>query len=223
MGDNVLVVAAHPDDEVLGCGATVARHTAAGDRVHVLILADGVCARDDDAQAVNSRAEAARAAAAILGAEPPQLLSLPDNRLDAMPLLDIVRQLEAVVEELRPRVLYTHHAGDLNVDHRIAHQAVMTACRPLPGASCRRILCFEVPSSTGWQAPGHGTDFVPNWYVDVSATLRVKLEALRPYRDELRPWPHARSLEAIEHLAGWRGATVGMYAAEAFVLARALN
>ena len=223
MSDNVLVVAAHPDDEVLGCGATIARHAAAGERVHLLILADGVGARvGADPEALPARAAAANAAAAKLGAEAPRLLGLPDNRLDTMPLLDIIRHIEAVVAELRPRILYTHHAGDLNIDHRIAHQAAMTACRPVPGACVRRICCFEIPSSTGWQAPGAG-EFMPNWYVDVSATIKAKTEALDDYRAELRAWPHARSIEAIEHLARWRGASVGVAAAEAFMLVRALD
>ena len=230
----ILIVAAHPDDEVLGCGATIARHARAGDRVHILILADGVSARAGTsdagtgggaacAAALDARAASARAAAGILGAQPPRLLGLPDNRLDALPLLDIVRQIEAVMAELRPQVVYTHHAGDLNIDHRIAHQAVMTACRPQPGAVCRRILCFEVPSSTEWQTPRAADAFVPDWYVDVHTTLEHKFEALRAYADELRPWPHPRSLEAVEHLARWRGASIGVDAAEAFMLARTLE
>lgn len=224
ISDTVLVVAAHPDDEVLGCGATLARHAAAGDRVHVLILADGVGARQDGpGEAAAARMQAARDAAACLGVEPPRLLDLPDNRLDSLPLLDIVQRVEAVVAELRPRVLYTHHAGDLNIDHRIAHQAVMTACRPVPGACWRRIFCFEVASSTEWQTPRAQDAFLPNWYVDAGATLARKLEALQAYADELRPWPHPRSLQAVEYLARWRGASVGMEAAEAFMLARAID
>lgn len=221
----VLVVAAHPDDEVLGCGAAMARHAAAGDRVHVLILADGVGARmpSHAAGVADARARAAQVAARILGAEPPRLLDLPDNRLDAMPLLDIVRRVESVIAEVRPGIVYTHHAGDLNVDHRITHQAVMTACRPVPGGSCRRICCFEVPSSTEWQTPGVADAFLPNWYVDIEATLSRKLDALRAYADELRPWPHPRSLRAVEYLARWRGASVGLEAAEAFMLARSLE
>lgn len=232
----ILIVAAHPDDEVLGCGATIARHAQEGDRVHILILADGVGARadaeegatgNDDGSAMpallDARAAAACVAAGVLGAQPPRLLGLPDNRLDALPLLDIVRRIEAVMAELCPQIVYTHHARDLNVDHRIAHQAVMTACRPLPGAVCRRILCFEVPSSTEWQTPRAEDAFVPNWYVDVRTTLERKFEALHAYADELRPWPHPRSLQAVEHLARWRGASVGVDAAEAFMLARTIE
>lgn len=232
----ILIVAAHPDDEVLGCGATIARHAQAGDRVHILILADGVSARANPREdgvdnetgsatqaMLDARTAAARAAARILGAQPPRLLGLPDNRLDTLPLLDIVRQVEAVLAELRPQRVYTHHAGDLNIDHRITHQAVMTACRPLPDAACRHILCFEVPSSTEWQTPRAADAFLPNWYVDVRATLTCKLDALRAYSDELRPWPHPRSVEAIEHLSRWRGASIGVHAAEAFMLARAVE
>ena len=224
MSDNVLVVAAHPDDEVLGCGATIARHTAAGDRVHILILADGVGARQGNhGNTSQTRVRAAEAAAAILRAEQPRLLDLPDNRLDSSPLLDIVQRVEAVVTEVKPKILYTHHAGDLNIDHRITHQAVMTACRPVPGACWRRILCFEVASSTEWQTPSAADAFLPNWFVDVTETLTHKLDALQAYAAELRPWPHPRSLQAIEHLARWRGANVGLEAAEAFMLARAID
>lgn len=227
---HVLIVAAHPDDEVLGCGATIARHAQAGDCVHTLILADGVSARAGASDngtprtaALEERASSARSAAGILGVQAPRLLGLPDNRLDTLPLLEIVRRIEAVMSELNPQIVYTHHAGDLNVDHRIAHQAVMTACRPLPGALCRRILCFEIPSSTEWQTPRSADAFVPSWFVDVGTTLARKLEALRAYADELRPWPHPRSLQAVEHLARWRGASVGVDAAEAFMLARTLE
>ncbi|MBU1191897.1 MAG: PIG-L family deacetylase [Gammaproteobacteria bacterium] len=224
MSDNVLVVAAHPDDEVLGCGATIARHTAAGDRVHILILADGVGARQGNhGNTSQTRVRAAEAAAAILRAEQPRLLDLPDNRLDSMPLLNIVQRVEAVMTEVQPKILYTHHAGDLNIDHRITHQAVMTACRPVPGASWRRILCFEVVSSTEWQTPSAADAFLPNWFVDATDTLSRKLDALQAYAAELRPWPHPRSLQALEHLARWRGATVGLDAAEAFMLARAID
>lgn len=229
----VLIVAAHPDDEVLGCGATIARHAQAGDRVHILILADGVSARTNPgenaeagtstASLLDARTAAARAAAEILGAQPPRLLGLPDNRLDTLPLLDIVQRIESVIAELRPQQVYTHHSGDLNIDHRITHQAVMTACRPLPYTVCRRILCFEVASSTEWQTPRAADAFLPNWFVDVRTTLARKLDALRAYADELRPWPHPRSAEAIEHLARWRGVSVGVDAAEAFMLARVVE
>ena len=147
---------------------------------------------------------------------------LPDNRLDSIPLLDITRRVEALIEQHRPATVFTHHADDLNIDHRRVHQAVMTACRPQRGHPVRTLLCFEVPSSTEWQPSGSGAPFAPNWFVDISDTLARKLAALDAYAAELRDWPHPRSRQGVEHLARWRGATVGCEAAEAFMLARCL-
>ena len=118
--------------------------------------------------------------------------------------------------------MYTHHHGDLNIDHQITHQAVLTACRPYPDQSVKKIYCFEVPSSTEWQSPSVDTVFIPNTFVDISVTLSLKLDALRAYESEMRPWPHSRSIKAVEHLVRWHGASMGMEAAEAFVLVREL-
>ena len=219
----VLVVAAHPDDEALGCGGTIARHAAAGDDVVVVFIADGVTSRapDEDRSAeLVRRQEAARAAAAILGVRDVRFGDLPDNRLDTVPLLSVAQAVEAVVREVGPTTIYTHFAHDLNVDHRLVHEAVITAVRPQPGAAVTTVLTFETPSSTEWRAPGAGTSFAPDWFVDITDTLDLKLRALDAYAEEMRPWPHPRSREAIAHLAHWRGSTVGRIAAEAFVLAR---
>jgi LmbE family N-acetylglucosaminyl deacetylase len=220
----VLVVAAHPDDEVLGAGGTLARHAAQGDAVEVLICAQGLASRPGGAtaDALEALREAARKAAAALGAHAPRFLDLPDNAMDSVPLLDVVRRVEAVVADVRPDVVYTHHASDLNVDHRLAAQAVLTACRPVPGATVRAIYAFETPSSTEWAVPGAAAPFAPSHFVDVSATMEHKVRALGAYAAELRPFPHPRSIEAVRHLAAWRGATVGCAAAEAFVALRTL-
>lgn len=226
MNQTVLVVAAHPDDEVLGCGATIARHAARGDRVHILILAEGATSRrakrdrGANARALSQLADCAQRAGRILGAKSVTLEDLPDNRLDSVDLLDIAKLVERHVERLSPTTVYTHHSGDLNVDHRRIHEAVATACRPLPDAAGRRLLLFEVPSSTEWQLPGSRPPFLPNCFVDVSRTLALKLKALRVYAQEMRAFPHPRSLRAVEHLAKWRGASAGLVAAEAFVIAR---
>jgi LmbE family N-acetylglucosaminyl deacetylase len=218
----VLCVAAHPDDEVLGCGGTLARHAAAGDDVYVCLVAEGLTSRPGGADAVglSDLAASARRADALVGARETMLLGLPDNRLDELPRLEVIQRIEQVISGVRPEVVYTHAACDLNIDHQIVHEAVLTACRPVPGQGVKRILCFEVPSSTEWRGASSAPAFVPNWFVDVSATLAAKLAALGEYAGEMRPWPHARSLEACEHLARWRGATVGVAAAEAFMLAR---
>ena len=219
MTERILVVAAHPDDEALGCGGTMARHAATGDDVHVLFLADGEGARRD-AGGVDERMRVARAAADALGARAPEFLSLPDNRLDSLDLLDIVRRVEEAVDRIGPAVVYTHHRGDLNVDHRIACQVVLTACRPLPGRGVREIYGFEVPSSTEWAAPSAADAFLPHRWVDVTAQMAAKRRALECYAAEMRPFPHPRSFEAVEALARWRGASAGLKAAEAFMTFR---
>lgn len=227
MSRTVLVVAAHPDDEVLGVGGTVAAHSAAGDDVHVLILAEGETSRTDDRSTATPALEALRQsaenAARILGAHPPRFAALPDNRMDKMALLDVVKTIEAVVAETRPSVVYTHHGGDLNVDHRISHLATLTACRPLPESPVRDILCFETVSSTEWESPAQGTVFTPTVWIDIAAALPAKIEALRAYEREMRPFPHARSMETVDALARLRGSQAGLHAAEAFALVRSVR
>lgn len=226
--NKILVVAAHPDDEVLGCGGTIARHAEAGDQVNVLIVAEGATSRQqqrDRTQAtleLSNLAKAAQRAGEILGAKGVELLDLPDNRLDSLDRLDLIKEIEMRVARHQPQVVYVHHAGDVNVDHRRLHEAVVTACRPTPGNTVQRLLSFEVASSTEWQAPGSAPAFQPNWFVDISAQWARKRDALEAYNSEMRPWPHARSIEALEHLARWRGAQVGVEAAEAFCLLRQL-
>lgn len=228
-GHVVLVVAAHPDDEVLGCGGTMARHAAEGDLVHALILAEGLTSRDAARDRAGRGGElselalAAQRANAALGVRSLELLDFPDNRMDGAELLDVVKAVEARLAALKPAIVYTHHGGDVNIDHRVTHQAVVTACRPVPGASVRELLFFEVASSTEWQPPGSAPSFQPNQFVDIGATLAAKRLALAAYAGEMRPWPHARSIEAVEHLAGWRGASCGCAAAEAFVVGRRLR
>jgi LmbE family N-acetylglucosaminyl deacetylase len=202
----VLVLAAHPDDEVLGVGGAIARHSAQGDIVHVAIAAEGVTSRDAvrDTRARHAQLEglkdASRSALRVLGGASVRFLGFPDNRCDSVDLLDLVKAVEAIVAELRPDIVYVHHAGDLNVDHRRLHE--------------------ETPSSTEWAAAGSLPAFQPTVFVDISGYWPSKLAALECYRHEMRDWPHARSIQAIEHLGHWRGATAGLAMAEAFVLLR---
>jgi LmbE family N-acetylglucosaminyl deacetylase len=215
----VLAIVAHPDDEVLGAGGTLAHHASAGDQVHIAFLSDGVSSRGDDHSAMKRRAAAAKQAADCLGARAPRFLGFPDNRLDTIALLDVVKAVEAVLAEVRPHTIYTHHAGDLNVDHGLCHRAVMTACRPLPGSPVRRIFAMEVVSSTEW-ALQESSAFVPTHFVDISAKRAVKQRALEAYGEEMRSFPHPRSHENIDALARWRGASVGLERAEAFLVLR---
>jgi LmbE family N-acetylglucosaminyl deacetylase len=218
----ILAAVAHPDDEVLGAGGALARHANDGEEVHVLFLTDGVGARGSDKPAADQRAAAARNACTILGTQPPRFLGFVDNRLDEVPLLDVTQAIEAVIAELRPHTIYTHHSGDLNIDHVVCQRAVLTACRPMPGALVRRIFSFEVPSSTEWNVPG-GMKFVPRRFMDIASTLATKRRALEAYAEEMRPFPHSRSYEAVEALARWRGATVGLEAAEGFDVIREID
>ncbi len=222
MTRNVLVVAAHPDDEVLGCGGTLARHVAEGDAVHVLFMADGVGSRlgnSETATDVAPRNHCKANALKILGVSSNHSFDFPDNQMDSVALLDIVKPLENVIQSIKPCTIYTHHGGDLNVDHRTTHQAVLTACRPQPGHSVKEILTFEVMSSTEWADPGQ-RPFCPNVFVDISAHWRTKFEALGAYAGEMRNPPHSRSIEHLEILAKHRGACVGVDKAEGFVMVR---
>lgn len=222
----MLVVAAHPDDEVLGCGGSIARHVSLGHEVQVLILAEGITSRDLSRDRLirttelSALAQSAQKANALLGVSKLILEQFPDNRLDTVALLDLIHPIEAALSEFQPSLVYTHFNGDLNIDHRRIHDAVLTACRPTPGQSVKSILQFEIPSSTEWQSPNPSGSFSPSWHNDITAQLDKKLTALKAYESEMRPWPHARSLEAVSALAQWRGASVGVRAAEAFVLAR---
>ncbi len=221
MPNIVLAVFAHPDDEVLGAGATLARHAARGDKVHILLIADGETSRGDGK--ISERNEAAMKASRVLGAEPPRIMGGPDQRLDTLPLLDIVQWIEEEAKLHAPNVVYTHHPYDLNADHRVVAGAAMTAFRPLPGSLVRAIYACEIPSSTECAPPTAGLGFVPRRYVDVSDTLEKKYEALRCYGAEMRAFPHPRSYAAIEALAKWRGASAGLLAAEAFDVLREID
>lgn len=217
---NILIVAAHADDEVLGCGGTIAKHRAKGDEVRVLFMTDGVGARGQSNENARARTAACEAACELLGAPNPTSFDFPDNAMDSVPLLKVAQAVEVTLLGFAPDIVYTHHAHDLNVDHRVTHEAVLTALRPQPGRVRPSILAFETASSTEWRTPSAHTAFVPNWYEDISSTLQAKLDALRCYEMEMRSWPHARSLEALHHLARWRGACIGVEAAEAFQLVR---
>lgn len=216
---NVLAVVAHPDDEVLGVGGTLAKHALGGDDVVVLILGTGAMGRADaETQDIVALRTAAAQATSEL-AVTLQMSTLPDNRFDSVNLLDIVHLVENVARKHKPEMVYTHSLSDLNIDHRRTHEAVLAACRPLPGSTVRRLLAFETPSATEW---GTGL-FRPTVFVDIAGEASErKTKALMKYASELRPPPHPRSIVAVEALAAWRGSCVGVQRAEAFELLREL-
>ena len=220
-GRRVLVVAAHPDDEVLGCGGTVRKWSNLGAHVKALVLAQGVAARSGVPQeALPARIEELRSHAKessmIIGYEGISFEDYPDNRMDSADLLDIVRSVERCVEDFRPHVVLTHHHGDLNIDHRICCQAVLTACRPLPGSPVCELLCFETPSSTEWGFPYYKNGFSPNCFIDISDTIEAKIDGMNCYKTEVRPSPHPRSPEQLYAIARRWGGVVGSEYAEAF-------
>jgi LmbE family N-acetylglucosaminyl deacetylase len=217
----VLTVAAHPDDETLGAGGTMAWHAARGDTVWACVLTDGVTSRHDR---VALQEECARRACASLGIDRLVLVGLPDQRLDTLSLLDVITPIEDCVRELQPDVVLTHFPGDVNEDHRLVSRATMVATRPVAGTTVKRVCAFEVPSSTDWAPPIPGSVFAPNLYVDISETLETKLTAMKAYADtfhsEVRPYPHPRSLEALTAYAQRHGVASGLLAAEPFMLLR---
>lgn len=220
----VLTVAAHPDDETLGAGGTMARLAAAGHEVWICILTDGVLARHGHTERQQVCAERA---AERLGVSHVTFCGLPDQHLDALPLLDVITPIEKCAGELEADVVFTPFKEDANQDHRIAFAATVVATRPLPSSTARRVLCYETASSTEFAAPFPGSAFSPNVFVDISSTLDIKIAALHEYEEtfsgEMHPFPHPRSYDALESIARWHGSSVGVRAAEAFMLVRQVH
>jgi N-acetylglucosamine malate deacetylase 1 len=224
MSKKVLVVAAHPDDEVLGCGATIVKHIKNGDEVLVLILGEGITARKElqeeqkekNLEDLKSNAQEANR---ILGTTRLVMKSLPDNRFDSVDLLSIVHEIEKVVEKFDPEIVYSHHRGDVNIDHQRTIEALEAAVRPMIGKSVRQLVSFEVASATNWNFVKDSQYFKPNVFNEITEEMLLKkVEALKAYDGELRSFPHPRSTEYLTCKAKIRGADSGMMLAEAFVL-----
>jgi len=222
MRRKVLIVAAHPDDEVLGCGGTIARFADEGCEVYTLILGEGITSRDDSRdrhkreEEIRTLKKQVEDANNILGVKKIYTFDFPDNRFDTVPLLDIIKTIEKIKCDIKPDIVFTHHQGDLNIDHQITFRAVMTACRPIKDESVKEIYSFEIPSSTEWNEPCSLTYFMPDYFVDISKSLKVKINALKEYETELRDFPHPRSLKALELNAKQWGIKMGFEATEAF-------
>lgn len=218
----VLVVAAHPDDEILGVGGTVRRHSDAGDEVHSLVVCEGVSVRYDADYHDRVREQALRAAS-LLGVKEVVFGNLPDQRLDTLPLVEVVASIEAEVQSFRPDLVYTHSGGDVNRDHRVLLEAVQVAVRPYAAPWVREVLMFETASSTEW---GHGAlqhPFVPEVFVDIAATFPCKIEAFCCYEMEVREPPHPRSPKLLADRARTWGSVVGLDMAEPFQMLRAIR
>ncbi len=225
---NILVIAAHPDDEVLGCGGTVAALSHQGSHVTILILAQGLTSRPDfDSERAATQLDLHRAraqeAGRILGAREVVFGEFPDQKMDTLPLLAITQRIEREIQRVQPEVIFTHHGGDLNMDHAIVFRATLTATRPIPGSCVRRVYAYEIASSTEWAFQQFAPGFQPQVFCDISATLDRKLAAMRVYESEVRPFPHPRSDEALQSQAQRWGAATGLHAAEAFQLVREIH
>lgn len=215
----VVVIAAHPDDELLGAGGTLARHVRAGDEVHAIVVADGAGSRYP-AELVSSLEKQARRAGEVIGFTSLQFLQLPDQRLDTIPLIELTQRLEGVLDEIGPDTVYTHFPEDVNTDHGLVARGAWTACRPYARPRVRKFAVFETPSSTEWAWSMPGTDFRPSLFVDVTDTLEAKIAAMECYETELRDYPHPRSSRALRERAAYWGSHIGRLAAEPFIVLR---
>lgn len=217
---NILIVAAHPDDELLGMGATIAKIIQKGNNVYLLFLATGVYARGRTISAKEELKELRKHTAnagKILGVKKKNIFfeNYPDNAMDSVSILDVVNTVESFIKKVKPSVIYTHHYNDLNIDHQLSFRAVLTASRPVKNNI--DVISFEVPSSTEWNYPYL---FSPNYFVDVSDTYSLKLKAMQEYKNEIRNYPHPRSLEVLDaYMTRW-GSVIGVKKAEAFEIIR---
>lgn len=226
MNKKILIVAAHPDDEVLGCFGTVARLIKEGYEAYTLILGEGKTSRDEqrvvedrkeDIEILNTEINKAND---TIGIKKIFIESFPDNRFDSVDLLDIVKVISKIKEEIKPEIIFTHFENDLNIDHRITYQAVLTATRPMEDECVKEIYSFEILSSTEWNYP---LSFFPDTFFDISDTIDLKIEAMKKYTSELCQYPHPRSLEGIELNAKYQGMRVGKKYVESFKSVRVVK
>lgn len=227
----ILLVVAHPDDELLGVGATM-HHLIQNynTQVHVVILGEGITSRAEVRNRVQWEKELAThraniyAAQKFIGYQSVAVYDFPDNRFDSVALLDLVKVIEKEKQDFQPEIIFTHHGGDTNIDHRRTFEAVITAVRPMKNEPVRTILTFETPSSTEWQAFNYPNPFLPNYFIRFSEeSLEAKIKGMESYEFEKRPFPHPRSPEALRILAQRWGVAIGAPLAEAFMLIRHIN
>ncbi len=222
--NKVLVIVAHTDDETLGLGGTISRHVKNGDEVYALSMTDGVGARDKPSKInADHRANSAEEASIALGFKWLAPGGFPDNSMDSISLLKIIKFIEYAKHKIKPTIIYTHSAADLNIDHRIVCEATLTAFRPEPNDIWHEIRTFEVPSSTDFGHKSITNSFNPNLYIDITSFWNNKLNALNAYSAEIRSAPHSRSMNGVENLAKCRGNQVGLNYAEAFEVIRKIE
>lgn len=220
----ILVIAAHPDDEIYGMGGTMAKLSAEGHEVHVLIVTDGCTAqyrnREDLEEIVYKKRAEAVAANTLLGVKNVHFGTFPDMKLDTVPHIEVNQLIEQIIDEVQPEAVYTHFYGDVNLDHQMVYRSTLVAVRPVPGQCVRELYCYSVPSSTEWSPQLEHTAFCPNVMVDISAFSMRKEEALRAYQTELREYPHPRSPQYVREMDRACGLQWGMGDSETFLLLR---
>ena len=224
----ILVFAAHPDDEMLGCGATLLKYKKKGYKVKSFFIGDGESSRKLDKRStlksIIKREKQAIEVSKKSKFEKPIFKRFPDNRLDTIPLLDIVKFIEKQIQFYKPEIIFTHFENDLNIDHQITYKAVLTASRPMSKTFVKKIYSFEIPSSTDFSLSSNAKKFFnPNFFVEIDKTIQKKLSLLKIYKEEIKKWPHSRSIKSIKNLAMYRGSQIGKKYAEAFILVRELN
>jgi LmbE family N-acetylglucosaminyl deacetylase len=226
----VMLVVAHPDDELLGPGASMHKLIRAKQIiVHVVILGEGITSRSDERDPEQWKIELdvhkknIVDAQKAIGYQSLSIYNFPDNRFDSIPLLDIIKVIEKEKNKFQPDIIFTHHVGDLNIDHQKTFDAVMTACRPMETEKVKTIISFETPSGTEWRASTNSEHFVPNLFLEVSEeNVMAKIKGMESYEFEKRVFPHPRSPEALKILAQRWGVAVGCNYAEAFCLVRSV-
>lgn len=215
----VLVIAAHPDDETIGAGGTLARHIAASDEVHWCVVTQAY-EPQWSAAVIDEAARQVRDVTAVYGFKSVIKLGFPTVKLNTLPYIDLSSALQRVVDDVQPEVVYTTPADDINLDHRVVYESTLVATRPLPGCPVKRLLCYEIAPTARFGLPVGSRGFLPNVFVDIADYLDKKLAAMACYKTELREYPHPRSIEGLRLLAQERGLSVGLPAAECFQLIR---
>lgn len=226
--NRTLIIAAHPDDEVLGMGGTIAKYASKGDDIALLIVTDGSSSQYRDhvnlTEIIEAKKKETQDCADILGIKHIFYGGLPDMRLDSTPHVEINSAIETVINEFKPSVVFTHFIGDVNKDHQCVYESTLVACRPTSEQCIKRLFLYSVPSSTEWNVQTTETVFLPNWYEDISGEYaEKKYRGLACYKTELRPYPHPRSVEYLKVADMAEGNRVGKLAAESFILLRNLD
>tara|TARA_B110000014_G_C20092908_1_gene572424 strand:+ start:513 stop:1229 length:717 start_codon:yes stop_codon:yes gene_type:complete len=235
----ILVLSAHPDDEILGVGGTIKKNIDQNNEIKIAIMATGIFSRrnsnfknsfeyDSDTKAqkimkkeLKTLRSNALKASKVLGVSDIDFYDFPDNEMDKVSNLEVTKSIEKIIHNFKPEVVFTHSNTDLNLDHRIIHNATLTATRPTPNSSVKEVISYEVPSSTEWNFST--PTFSPNLFIDISKELKFKLKAMSQYKTELRKFPHPRSLEGIETIAKRWGTVCGSKSAEAFSVVREIR